>query len=165
MASPLLDADRLRDLLELRPFTDSVELKLTVPDSDIPSTRSRLRLDPLDAELRQVVFFDTPELALSEAGVVVRARRIQGGSGDTVVKLRPVTAEQLGSEPLRSSDASVEIDGMPGGYVCSASCKGKASADAIWQVLQGASPPRSLFSKAQRAIYKATRRTGSSSTT
>jgi hypothetical protein len=155
MTSPLLDPDRLRELLGLRPFTHSVELKLTVPDSDIPSTGSRLRIDPLDAELRQVVFFDTPELALSEAGVVVRARRIQGGSGDTVVKLRPVTAEQLDGEPLRSSDPSVEIDGMPGGYVCSASFKGRASAAAIWQVMHGASPARSLFSKSQRAIYKA----------
>ncbi len=46
-------------------------------------------MDPLEAEIRQVVFFDTPDLALSEAGVVVRARRMQGGGGDTVIKLRP----------------------------------------------------------------------------
>ena len=43
-------------------------------------------MDPLQAHIRQVVFFDTPELTLSKAGVVVRARRIQGGEGDTVIK-------------------------------------------------------------------------------
>jgi inorganic triphosphatase YgiF len=36
-----------------------------------------LGLDALDAQIRQVFFFDTPDLDLNRAGVVVRARRIQ----------------------------------------------------------------------------------------
>jgi hypothetical protein len=43
--------------------SDSVELKLTVPESDQRSTVAALGMDPLDAELRQVYFFDTPDLA------------------------------------------------------------------------------------------------------
>ena len=38
-----------------------------------------LEIDPLGAQIRQIVFFDTPDLALNAHGVVVRARRTQGG--------------------------------------------------------------------------------------
>ncbi len=51
----------------------------------------------LDAEIRQVVFFDTPDLALDRAGVVVRARRVPRG-GDVVVKLRPVEPSDAAEE-------------------------------------------------------------------
>jgi hypothetical protein len=37
-----------------------------------------LGMDALQAQIRQVFFFDTLELTLNGAGVVVRARRIQG---------------------------------------------------------------------------------------
>ena len=47
-------------------------------------------MDALDAQIRQIFFFDTPDLALDAHGVVVRARRIQGKGDDAVVKLRPV---------------------------------------------------------------------------
>jgi hypothetical protein len=32
-------------------------------------------MDALDAQIRQVLFFGTPDLALNRVGVVVRARR------------------------------------------------------------------------------------------
>ena len=51
-------------------------------------------MDPLEAQIRQVFFFDTPDLALNEAGVVVRARRVQGKGDDSVVKLRPVVPDR-----------------------------------------------------------------------
>jgi hypothetical protein len=63
-------------VLELVKGADSVEL--TVPESSQRATVAALELDPPDAQIRQVFFFDTPELALNKAGVVVRARRIQG---------------------------------------------------------------------------------------
>ena len=77
---------------------DSVELKLTVPESDQRSTVVALGMDPLDAELRQVYFFDTPDLALNKKGVVVRARRVQRKGDDSVVKLRPVVPSELPDE-------------------------------------------------------------------
>ena len=40
-------------------------------------------------------FFDTPDLALNAAGVVARARRVQGKEHDSVIKLRPVTPDTL----------------------------------------------------------------------
>jgi len=37
-------------------------------------------MDPLDAQIRQVFSFDTPDLALNAKGVVVRERRVQGAA-------------------------------------------------------------------------------------
>jgi hypothetical protein len=112
-------------------------------------------MDPLDAQIRQVFFFDTPELALSEAGVVVRARRVQGRSGDTVVKLRPVVPDDLPDDLRKSKSVGVEVDAMPGGYVCSASMKGKVDNAAIHETVAGRRPLRKLLTKEQRAFYAA----------
>jgi hypothetical protein len=52
------------------------------------------------------VFFDTPDLALDKAGVVVRARRIQGRVGDSVVKLRPLVPDQVSKDVRRLSGSA-----------------------------------------------------------
>ena len=54
---------------------DTVELKVTLPEATHRSAIAALGLDPLEAQIRQVFFFDTPDLSLNQAGVVVRARR------------------------------------------------------------------------------------------
>ena len=59
--------------------SDSVELKLTIPESAQRSTVMALGMDPLGAQVRLIYFFDTPDLALEKAGVVVRARRTRPG--------------------------------------------------------------------------------------
>jgi hypothetical protein len=69
---------------------DSVELKLTVPEDAHRSTVAALDMDPLNAQIRRVFFFDTPDLSLNRHGLVVRAQRIQRKGEDSVVKLRPV---------------------------------------------------------------------------
>ena len=55
-------------------------------------------MDPLDAQIRQVFFFDTPDLALNQTGVVARARRVQSKGDDSVVKLRPVVPNELAAD-------------------------------------------------------------------
>ena len=55
-----------------------------MPEVDHASTVAALGMDPLQAQIRQVFFFDTPELTFDKAGVVVRARRIQGKGDDSV---------------------------------------------------------------------------------
>jgi hypothetical protein len=152
-APRLSDADIAR-LLELLKGVDSVELKLTVPSSSHRATIQGLPLDPVEAQPRQAFFFDTPDLALNEAGVVVRARRIQGGRGDTVVKLRPVVPDDLPAEVRRSPSFNVEVDVLPGGLVCSASFKGRTTGQEIRDAVGGAMPLRKLFSKDQRAFYE-----------
>jgi hypothetical protein len=68
----------LAEILALVNDADSVELKLTVRETARAKTVAALGIDSLDAQMRQVFFFDTPGLALNEAGVAVRARRRQG---------------------------------------------------------------------------------------
>jgi hypothetical protein len=150
-----LSDEELVALLELARKADSVELKLTVPAADHRAVIVGLGLDPLEAQIRQVFFFDTPDLGLYEAGLVVRARRIQGRAGDTVVKLRPVEPEGLPAELRLSPNLGVEVDAMPGGYVCSASLKGRAGATDIRAVASGEAPIRSIFTKEQRAFFGA----------
>jgi hypothetical protein len=155
MAVKRLTDEQLAAMLELARKSDSVELKLTVPAADHRATIGALGLDPLAAQIRQVFFFDTPDLALNSVGVVARARRIQGRPGDTVVKLRPVDPDSLPAELRLSPSVGVEVDAMPGGYVCSASLKGKADATEIRGVALGEVPIRRVFSKDQRAFFAA----------
>jgi inorganic triphosphatase YgiF len=75
-AATLSDQD-LAELIALTKGADSVELKLTVPVSERSRGAAALGVDPLDGQIRQVYFFDTPDLTLNKAGVVVRARRVQ----------------------------------------------------------------------------------------
>jgi hypothetical protein len=148
-----LISDEMFELMELVRDSDSVELKLTIPESEQRATIAALELDPLEAQIRQVYFFDTPELTLNEAGVVVRARRIQGKGDDSVVKLRPVVPSEMPAELRTSPSFGVEVDAMPGGFVCSASMKSKVTPEPVWSVAHGAAPIRKLFTKDQRAFY------------
>ena len=152
-------------LLELLKGADSVELKLTVPEPHQRSTVTALELDPLEAQIRQVFFFDTPELALDAHGVVVRARRIQGKGGDSIVKLRPVVPSELPEELRRSGAFRVEVDALPGGFVCSGTLKGSPDSDDVLRAASGKLPLRKLFSKEQRQLYAAHAPEGSGSTT
>jgi hypothetical protein len=132
---------------------DSVELKLTVSDTDHRSATRALEMDPLEAQIRQVVFFDTHDLTLNRAGVVVRTRRIQGRAGDSVVKLRPVVPADVRQKQRASPAFSIELDVMPDGFVCSASMKNPAIEDmAIKDVIAGRLPIRKLFTKEQRTL-------------
>jgi hypothetical protein len=145
----------LVELMELIKGAKTVELKLTIPDDARYATLQALQVDPLEAEIRQILFFDTPDLTLNQAGVVVRARRVQVKGGDTVVKLRPVVPDNLPPDIRSSPNVGVEVDAMPGGYVCSASYKGETPDANIKAVLAGELPIRKLFSKEQRAFYTA----------
>jgi hypothetical protein len=151
-APAAMSNDELVELLALIEGCDSVELKLTVPEASQRSAIAALDLDPLDAQIRQVFFFDTPDLALNNSGVVVRARRVQRKGDDSVVKLRPVVPHELPEDLRRSSSFVVEVDAMPGGHVCSGSLKG-APGDGVKEAVTGKRPLRKLFSKEQRAFF------------
>jgi hypothetical protein len=153
LATPQLADAELGKLLELLKGADSVELKLTLPDPDVSGSAAALDIDPLDAEIRQVFFFDTPDLALNSQGVVVRARRIQRKGDDSVVKLRPVVPGELPKKLRKSPGFGVEVDAMPGGFVCSGSMKREFEKPGVREAVAGKRPLRSLFSKQQRSFY------------
>ena len=152
-AAPRLTDEQLAEVLTLIKGADSVELKLTVPVADRVRGAAALGVDPLDGQIRQVFFFDTPDLALNKSGVVVRARRVQRKGDDTVVKLRPIDPAGLPKSLRRSPSFSVEVDAMPGGFVCSGSMKGALGPTAVKAMLAGERTVRKLFSKEQRAFY------------
>ena len=152
---PGLENEDLQKLLELIKGADSVELKLTVPEQAQRSAVRSLGLDPLQAQIRQVFFFDTPELALDQKGLVVRARRSQKKGDDSVVKLRPVVPSELPKSIRRAPTFGVEVDASPGGFVCSGSMKGTPALGDVQRAMTGKRALRKLFSKDQQALYAA----------
>jgi len=150
---PLLSDDQVVEVLGLIQDADSVELKLTIPESNQRSAIRLLGIDPLEAQIRQVFFFDTRDLALSNRGVMVRARRVQRKGEDSVVKLRPVAPLELSAELRRTPGFVVEVDAMPGGFMCSGSLKGEVRPGAVSEVVAGERSIRKLFSKDQRAYF------------
>jgi hypothetical protein len=84
----------------------------------------------------------------------VRARRIQNNLGDTVVKLRPVVPAELPGRIRKSPSFGVEVDAMPGGFVCSGSMKAEVDPVRAKETFAGSRPIAKLFSKEQRAFYE-----------
>jgi hypothetical protein len=150
--APGLTQEQLDELMTLLPGADSVELKLTVPDGDQRSAVRALQMDPLEAEVRQVFFFDTPDLLLNKQGVIVRARRTPRGD-DSVVKLRPVVPSELSADLRSLKGFGVEVDAMPGGFVCSGRMQAKMRAGKVKEAITGARSFKSLFDKKQRAFF------------
>jgi hypothetical protein len=148
-----LSTEDLLQVMELLKDVTSVELKVMVEDTARATVR-HLGFDPTEAEPRQAYFFDTPDLALNRAGLIVRARRGAHGRGDTVVKLRPIDPAMIDSELRRDAAFKVEVDVMPGGFVCSASAKGRCSGKEVIDACEGKIPLEAIFSRAQREFYK-----------
>ncbi len=154
-STPGLSDEQLAELLALIKGADTVELKLTVPVSARSRAAAALGVDPLNGQIRQVFFFDTPDLILNKRGLVVRARRVQLKGDDSVVKLRPVVPDELPAELRGSPNFGVEVDAMPGGFVCSGSMKRTLPNPDVRDAVFGVKPVRKLFSKEQRALYAA----------
>ncbi len=151
-AMPSLNTDQLDEFLGLLKTVDSVELKVTIPADRGRHIMQVLGIDPLDAQIRQVVFFDTPDLALDKAGVVIRARRVQSVGDDSTVKLRPVLPADLSPALRKNPSFGVEVDVIPGGFVCSGSM-GTSGPLEVREVLLGNKPIKKVFSKEQRTFF------------
>jgi hypothetical protein len=150
-----LDQHQLTEMMRLIRGAHSVELKLSVPDSDRRSAVAALEMDPLDVQIRQVVFFDTPDLEVSEHGLVVRVRRVQFKPADSVVKLRPIDPVHLPAGLRKSRGFGVEVDAMPGGFVCAAAMKAQLDSAKVKETLAGRWPLWKLFTREQRALFDA----------
>jgi hypothetical protein len=151
--APTLTDEQRAAFFALTKGADTVELKLTVPLSDRSRAGSTLGVDPIDGQIRQVYFFDSPDLTLNKCGVVVRARRVQGKGDDSIVKLRPVDPKELSPELRVAPNFGVEVDAMPGGYVCSGSMKHTLDPTNVKDTVAGTIPVHRLFSREQRSLY------------
>ena len=114
----------------------SVELKLSVPLTSARATIKEHRARSGRRPSRDRLSSSIPDLALHKAGIVVRARRIQG-DGDTVIKLRPVDPSTIDAELRRVAAFKIEVDAMPGGFVCSASFQGVCTGQEVLDVASG----------------------------
>ena len=72
---------------------------------------------------------------------------------------------ELPAELRDSPSFRVEVDALPGGFVCSGALKRPLRPTAVRSTLAGERPLRKLFSKEQRALYAAHAPEGSASTT
>jgi hypothetical protein len=141
----------LREMLEKLADVGTVELKMNVPAEQRLSLRN-LQIDALKGKIREVVFFDTPDLALFRGGVAVRGRRTQGRDDDTVAKLRPCLPTDLAAPFRKSPNLKVEMDVTRRGHVVSASMKGVRPAGTLTEVLAGKMTLEKFLSKEQRAF-------------
>jgi hypothetical protein len=82
---------------------DGVELKMTVPDGQERAVAQALGLDPLDPQISQVYFLDTPDLALSER--VPRRHATEPIDRETLHVLGPVNVHNAVRRGL-TADAS-----------------------------------------------------------
>ena len=148
-----LTTEQTLEVFEHLKYSSSLELKVMVPDTALRGTINRIGFDMIDTEPRITYFFDTADLALNKAGIIVRARRRSGGKADTAIKLRPVDPSRLDPALREDPDFKVELDVMPGGYVCSATAKGKSTAQDVLDAAEGRKPLEKLFSRKQRAFF------------
>jgi hypothetical protein len=138
--------------LALGAGSQAVDLRIGVMP-DRRATAIALGVDPASARRRGAYFLDTPELALCRRGVVARVCRARGVDGDSLVGVRPVVPDALPGDLRRSSAFTIEVDALPGGFVCSGVLRNALGPAAVDGVLDGGRPARTLFSKEQRAFF------------
>ncbi len=134
--------------------SDDVELKATVPHKQIHWGLKRYNLTTNNDEERLIYFFDTPELDLFHAGVVLRARRIIGGEHDSTVKLRPVDPKKVPNEWKKYKGFKIESDASENGVVTSASFTMPVAKGTIKRVASGELGVAALLTDEQRRFLR-----------
>ncbi len=131
---------------------DKVEIKVTVTPNDEQRAYEALEIERRDATRREIYFFDTPELTLYKAGVVIRARAKEDEDHDSVIKIRPVDPDKVDEKWQEEDGFKIEADAVGDKVVMSASFKDKKKKNAIEKVANGKDPISELFSKKQKAF-------------
>ena len=150
-----LPDDELDQLLTLSREADRVELKLTVRESARDAACAALGVDFARVRAHRVYYLDTEDRALHRHGVVVRVRSIERKPDDSVIKLRPVSPDGIPAALRRSRQFVVEVDGMPGSYVCSGALKARLGVHDVERAVARRRPLRALFSKPQLRLLAA----------
>ena len=135
--------------LEIDPAFGSVEMKITARAEDEGKVLEALEQADLEPEAREIYFFDTLDLTLFEAGIVLRARLIHGGADDSTVKLRPVDPKTIGERWKDDPGLEFEVDAVGDRYVSSAKLSVDQDRGEIDDVVRGKRGVRSLFSRDQ----------------
>jgi hypothetical protein len=128
---------------------DAIEIKATVPEHQIDAALLRYNLTVDNDEERYIYFFDTPDLALYQAGMIARARRIVGDRHDSTVKLRPVVPSEVPASWREYEGFKLEADASETGVTKSASLTMPVDKGLIKKVAAGEKEIAALFSKEQ----------------
>ena len=150
-----LPDDGLDQLLTLSREADRVELKLTVPGPARDAACAALGVDFARVRADRVYYLDTEDRTLDRQGVVVRVRSIARGPDNSVVKLRPVSPGAIPAALRHSRQFVVEVDAMPGSFVCSGALKARLGAHDVERAMARRRPLRALFSGPQLRLLAA----------
>lgn len=134
--------------------SDDVEFKATVSHKQIAAGLKRYALTPNNDEERHVYFFDTPNLDLFRAGVVLRARRVIGGTHDSTVKMRPVDPKKIPKEWKKFKGFKIEADASENGVVKSASLTMPVAKGVIKRVAAGELGVAALLTNKQKRFLR-----------
>lgn len=142
----------LPDALRVVGRLDRVELKVIV-DDELEAVLAVLGAEVDPPRIRRIHYLDTPDLALHERGVIVRARITEtsgrdGAEGDVVVKVR----RPAPPVPPRSTRVVVELDALPVEVAWALSMKRCLLGGEIERRLAEPRPARHLLGKRQRAL-------------
>jgi hypothetical protein len=140
--------------MPIDPAIQKVEFKLTLLPEDEPTVQGLLGDERRLPQRRKVYFYDTADLALQRANLVLRARVTQGEDDDSTVKLRPVDPTADGA--WRDIAAvKVELDVVGDKRVCSAKLEGAPDRGEIEDVEARRRPVASLFGAKQERLVAA----------
>ena len=131
---------------------EAIEIKATIPQSQVAAALRRYGLTERNDDERYVYFFDTPDLKLLKAGIIARARRVVGGEHDSTIKFRPVDPSRVGKQWRKYKDFKIEADASEKGIVKSASFSMPVAKGLIKRVAAGEKGIAALFTEEQEAF-------------
>ena len=131
---------------------NSIEIKATIPESQVDSTLARFGLNIANDQERYIYFYDTADLDLNKAGIITRARRVVGDQHDSTVKFRPVVPDQVAVKWRTFPDFKIEADASEKGVVKSASFSMPVRKGVIKRIASGDMKIGELFTKDQQAF-------------
>src|SRR5262245_45655526 len=149
-----MTGELLKREVRIDPAIGAIEIKITAQARDEEAVRAALEAADIEAERREIWFFDTPSLDLFDRGLVLRARLVRGGADDSTVKLRPVDASTVAEHWRDTPGFEIELDAVGADTICSAKLSVDQDRGEIAAVAAGKRPIRSLFSKTQERLVE-----------
>jgi hypothetical protein len=128
---------------------ETVEIKATIEAKNLKAALKLLGLKEDAAEQRIIYFFDTRKLELFRSGVIVRARRVPGGSHDSTVKIRPIGAGDVAAKWRDNKGFKLEADAGEKGVVLSGSLSRSVDKGVIKSTVAGDTDVSAVFDKDQ----------------
>jgi hypothetical protein len=131
---------------------EDVEFKITVGDDQEDLVLAQVGEMRREPQRRTVYFFDTHELMLYDAGVILRARITRGDDDDSTVKLRPVKPAEIYRRVKQTKGFKIELDVVGDTPVCSAKLEATPRRGEVEDVAAERRSLRTLFSDDQERL-------------